>query len=79
MADPDFHIREGPRHPDPELRGAGGVSPKNLFQPFGPQFGVKIREDPSPGSVTDHSSTLEILVVAPVIVSLAAVFWGSVA
>ena len=21
MTDPDFHIREGPGHPDPEMRG----------------------------------------------------------
>ena len=56
----------------------GGVS-KRLFWPFGPQFGVKIREDPSSGSATDHSSGLEILVVASVIVSLRAVFLESVA
>ena len=35
-------------------KGAGGaVSPKNLFSPFGPQFGLKIRGGaPSPRSAT---------------------------
>ena len=37
----------GPGHPDPEIRG-GGQSPKNFFQPFGPQFGLKIRVGPGP-------------------------------
>ena len=32
MADPDVHIREGPSHPDPEMRG-GVWSPKNFFGP----------------------------------------------
>ena len=47
-------------HPDPEIgRGwGGGRSPKNVFQPFGAQFGLKIRERgprafPGPGSATD--------------------------
>ena len=25
MADPDVHIREGPSHPDPEMRGGSGL------------------------------------------------------
>ena len=29
-------------HPDPEIREGGGV-PKKIFQPLGPQFGLKIR------------------------------------
>ena len=33
MADPDVHIREGPSHPDPEMRGGGGWSPKKFFGP----------------------------------------------
>ena len=42
VLDPDLEIREGGRHPDPEVRG-GGWSPKNIFQTFQPQFGLKIR------------------------------------
>ena len=34
--------------------GGAGVSKKN-FQPFGPQFGLKIRGGPSPGSATEKS------------------------
>ena len=56
MADPDLQIRGG-GHPDPEIKA--GVSQKN-FQPFGPQFGLKIRggpapPGPSPGSATEKS------------------------
>ena len=37
-------------HPDPEIgRGGGGRSPRNVFQPFGAQFGLKIRERGPPG------------------------------
>ena len=32
-----------PGHPDPEIRGEGGWSPKKFFRPFRPQFGPKIR------------------------------------
>ena len=33
-----------PGHPDPEKKnGRGGGSQKKCFQPFGPQFGLKIR------------------------------------
>ena len=49
-ADPDLQIRGvggGAGHPDPEMGGGGG-SPKKYFQPFGPQFGLKIREVPRP-------------------------------
>ena len=35
MADPDLHIREGPSHPDPEMRGETW-SPKNFFGPKAP-------------------------------------------
>ena len=50
----------GGGHPDPEIKAGGaGVSKKN-FQPFGPQFGLKIRggpapPGPSPGSATEKS------------------------
>ena len=37
MADPDLHIRGGPGHPDPEIRGLQKI----FFQPFGPHFGRK--------------------------------------
>ena len=40
--------------PDPDLEIRGG-SPKEFFQPFQPQFGLKIRGDPgpSPGSAAE--------------------------
>ena len=44
--------------PDPEGGGGGGGgwSPKRIFWPFGPQFGLKISGggDPSPGSATEY-------------------------
>ena len=55
VADPDLQIRGGPDHPDPEIRGEGGLQ-KDFFRPFGPQFGLKIRGagplGTSPGSAT---------------------------
>ena len=45
-ADPDLQIKVGGGgggHPDPEIRGRGGVQ-KIFFRLFGPQFGLKIRE-----------------------------------
>ena len=46
---------EGGGYPDPEIRGRG-QSHKKIFQPFGPQFGLKIRGGAgaglSPGSAT---------------------------
>ena len=57
MADPDLQIREGPGHPVPEIRGAGGGgqrSKKQFFPPFGSQFGLTIG-GPSPGSATGRS------------------------
>ena len=43
MADPDLQINGGEGgYPDPEIRGRG-QSHKNIFQPFGPQSGLKIR------------------------------------
>ena len=46
MANPDLQIRRG-GHPDPEI-GGGGRSPKNIWRPFRPQFGLKIREGRAP-------------------------------
>ena len=37
------HCRGSRDHPGPEMGGGGGgCSPKKFFQPFGPQFGLKI-------------------------------------
>ena len=43
--------------PDLQIRGGGGVSPRNFFRLFMASFGLKIRGDPglqgpSPGSAT---------------------------
>ena len=46
VADPDLQIR-GARSSDPEIRG--GSLQKDFFQPFGPQFGLKIRGAVPPG------------------------------
>ena len=51
--------------PDLEVRGGGAVSEKKIFQPFRPQFGLKIRrgEGPlglSPGSATEAGLNLFI-------------------
>ena len=35
------YISGEPSHPDSDIRG--GRSQKKLFQPFGPQFGLKIK------------------------------------
>ena len=45
---PDLQIREVPSNPDPDIR-RGGRSPKKISRPFGPQFGLKIREGRAPG------------------------------
>ena len=42
MADPDLDIR-GSLVIQTLRKKAGGGSQKNFFQPFGPQFGLKIR------------------------------------
>ena len=59
VADRDLQIRGRGGHPDPEIRGGGGGLKKNLFRPFGPQFGLKIRgaggpPGTSPGSAIGH-------------------------
>ena len=41
-------------HPDSEI---GGPGLKNLFPPFGPQFGLKIRGDPRPLGLSPGSAT----------------------
>ena len=52
--------------PDLEVRGGGGaVSEKKFFQPFRPQFGLKIRREEgplglSPGSATEAGLNLFI-------------------
>ena len=51
MADPDRGAGGGggggrPGHPDPDMGGGGGL--KIFFQPFEPQFGLKIRGEPRP-------------------------------
>ena len=45
MADPDRQMRGRGvvSHLDPEIRGGGGGIPKKIFQPLGPQLGLKIR------------------------------------
>ena len=46
MADPYLQIREGGGgHPYPEIRGEAGLK-IFFFQPFGPQFGLKLRRGP---------------------------------
>ena len=52
---PDLQIRwgGGGGHPDPEIRG--GRSQKTFFQPFGLQFGLKIRGGRSPRALTKDS------------------------
>ena len=42
MVDPDLQITGRPGHPHPEI--LGGPDSKKSFQPFRPQFGLKIRE-----------------------------------
>lgn len=65
VADPDHQIRgrgwgEG-GHPDPEISGGGGRSPKNFFRPFGRHFGRKIRGGrPSPGSAAESNQKREL-------------------
>ena len=42
MPNPDLEVRGGVGHKDPNISG-GGSPPKNYFQPFEPQFDLKIR------------------------------------
>ena len=64
VADPDPQIRGRGGHPDTEISvgGLGAVSKKLVFQPFGPQSGLKIRgypgpPRPSPGFATSVTGT----------------------
>ena len=47
LEETELQIREGGRHPDPEIRGRGGGGGCGLkiffFRPFGLQFGLKIK------------------------------------
>ena len=63
MPDPNLEIRVvgwGDGHPDSEISGGGeDQSPKIFFQPFGPQFGLKIRRaGPSPRFATVNGGRL---------------------
>ena len=60
VADPDLQIRRAPSHPDSEIREGGGVS-KNIFQPFGPHFGVKIRGGGPPGLSPGSATEINIV------------------
>ena len=48
LEETELQIREGGRHPDPEIRGRGGGGcgcglKIFFFRPFGLQFGLKIK------------------------------------
>ena len=64
VSDPDFQIRRGGCHPDPEIRGVPGLK-KEFFLPFGPHFDLTTREGgepprgPSPGSATDVATVYD--------------------
>ena len=52
--------KRGNGHPDPNIR-AGGQTPKKFFQPFGPQFGLKIwGGGASPGSSTESDHLMGV-------------------
>ena len=56
LTDPDLEIRGGGSgHPDPEIRGE--QSPKTLFLPLGPQFGLKIGGGGGPSASSPRSAT----------------------
>ena len=50
MADPDVHIREGPSHPDPEMRGGPGL--QKLFLDLRPLV-WSTNKGPPPGTATE--------------------------
>ena len=50
VADSDLKMRGGGAGTHPE--GGGPVTQKFFFRPFGPQFGLKLRGAPPPGSAT---------------------------
>ena len=57
VEDPGLQIRGMPSNPDHDIR-RGGRSPKKISRPFGPQFGLKIREGPVPPGPSPGSATL---------------------
>ena len=46
--------------PDPDFEIGGGSLQKKFVQPFGPQFGLKIRGGPSCGSTTARGSLIAV-------------------
>ena len=56
VADPDLQIRDAV-HPDPEIRGEVGWSPKKFFWPFKPHFVPKIRGGPGSLGTSPRSAT----------------------
>ena len=67
--DSDLQIKRGPAHrdtlPPPATVSEGGGSKKTFFRPYGPQFGLKIREPgppgPSPGSATGFDPPFSVI------------------
>ena len=59
LEETELQIREGGRHPDPEIRGRGGGvwmrSQNFFFRPFGLQFGLKIKGGGGGGGSLDPS------------------------
>ena len=59
LEETELQIREGGRHPDPEIRGRGGGCGCGLkiffFRPFGLQFGLKIKGEGGGGGSLDPS------------------------
>ena len=58
VADPDLQVRRGQSSRPRDKEGGSGLQ-NNFFQPFGPQFGLKIKGGqallgPSPGSATGN-------------------------
>ena len=47
---PSYQAGGGGGHPDPEIREGDG--PAEFFRPFGPEFGLKIREGTAPQLVS---------------------------
>ena len=58
-ADPNLQVEGGGGggHPDPEIRG--DRPQKNIFRPFGPLFGLKVKGGGSPGPSPGSASACE--------------------
>ena len=62
--DPDLQIRRGGwgGHPDPEMRGGGGLPPKKIFSALQASFWSENKDGgpgppgPSPGSATEFNT-----------------------